>query len=190
MIGHITGRVIDINEKSIIVDVRGIGYLVHINPIDVPRIEEEVSYYIETVVREDAIELFGFKDKKTKDFFMMLISISGIGPRGAMGILALAPIDTLTKAVAKGDIGFLTKVSGIGKKTGEKIILELRDKIGNIFGTDGTGREIGNDAYDALSALGYSSAEIRQVLQNLPEDIDVDDTQAVIRSALKIVSKG
>ncbi len=187
MIGYLRGTVIESGEKSIILDVRGVGYLVHMAPLDIPHNGEEAALYIETVVREDALELFGFKDKRTKDFFMMLISISGIGPRGALGILTLAPVDTLMKAISKGDSTFLTKVSGIGKKTSEKIILELRDKVGNISG-DAAG-DMSGDVFDALAALGYSPAEIREALANLPEDVDQEDTQKVIRAVLRIVRK-
>ncbi len=116
----------------------------------------------------------------------MLISISGIGPRGALGILTLAPVDTLMKAISKGDATFLTKVSGIGKKTSEKIIMELRDKVGNAtFG----GNDMSGDVFDALTALGYSPSEIREALANLPDGIDEEDTQAVIRAVLRIVRK-
>lgn len=187
MIGYLRGNVIESNEKSILLDVRGVGYLVHMSPMDVPHTGEEVALYIETVVREDALELFGFKDKRTKDFFVMLISISGIGPRGALGILALAPVDSLMKAISKGDSTFLTKVSGIGKKTSEKIILELKDKVGDISGHDGI--NVSGDVFDALAALGYSPAEIRDALANLDPEVDQEDTQKVIRAVLRIVRK-
>ncbi len=187
MIGYLNGRVIDVSAKSIIVDVRGVGYLVHMIPNESPNIDEEVSLFIETVVKEDAIELFGFKEKKTKDFFIMLISISGIGPRGALGILALGSIDSIMQAISKGDVAFLTKVSGIGKKTAEKMVIELKDKIGDISANSNA--NISGDVYEALSALGYSQNEIREVINSLPDDIDMEDTQAVIRIALRKVAK-
>lgn len=187
MIGYLSGQVIDINEKSIILDVRGVGYTVYLAPMDMPSLGDTISFHIETIVREDALELFGFRDKKTKNFFVMLISISGIGPRGALGILALAPVDSLMSAISKGDASFLTKVSGIGKKTAEKIILELKDKVGDISGHYGT--NISDDVFDALTALGYSANEIREALSSLPEDTDMMDTQLVIRTVLRIVRK-
>jgi Holliday junction DNA helicase RuvA len=187
MIGYLRGNVIETNEKSIILDVRGVGYLVYMSPTDLPLLGDEIGIHINTVVKEDAIELFGFRDKKTKDFFVMLISISGIGPRGALGILALAPVDSLMGAISKGDASFLTKVSGIGKKTAEKIVLELKDKVGDISGHYGA--NISGDIFDALTALGYSAIDIREAISSLPEDIDMMDTQLIIRSVLRIVRK-
>jgi len=187
MIGYLRGNVIESGEKSILLDVRGVGYLVYMPPMEMPLEGDEIGLYIETVVREDAIELFGFKDKKTKDFFKMLISISGIGPRGALGILALAPVDSLMQAISRGDVGFMTKVSGIGKKTAEKIVLELKDKVGDISG--GSVMNVSDDVFDALTALGYSPVQIREALSGLENDIDMMDTQTVIRSVLRIVRK-
>ncbi len=187
MIGYLKGRVIETSEKSIILDVSGVGYLIHMSPTELPLLGEECGIHIHTVVREDAIELFGFKDKKTKEFFVMLISISGIGPRGALGILALGSVDSLMQAISKGDVAFLTKVSGIGKKTAEKIVIELKDKVGDISGNYNT--NVSGDVFDALSALGYAPNEIRDALSSLPEDVDPMDTQAVIRTVLRIVRK-
>jgi len=187
MIGYLNGTVIDISSKSIILDVHGVGYTVYMTNIDMPSLAQETKLYIETVVREDAIELFGFKEKSTKDFFTMLTSISGIGPRGAIGILNLAPVEVIINGINKGDSSFLTKVSGIGKKTAEKIILELRDKVSHIKQTNEI--NVSDDIFDALTALGYSPSDIRSALANLPDDVDREDTQKVIRSILKIVRK-
>ena len=187
MIGYLNGTVIDISSKSIILDVHGVGYTVYMTNIDMPSLAQETKLYIETVVREDAIELFGFKEKSTKDFFTMLTSISGIGPRGAIGILNLAPVEVIINGINKGDSSFLTKVSGIGKKTAEKIILELRDKVSHIKQTNEI--NVSDDIFDALTALWYSPSDIRSALANLPDDVDREDTQKVIRSILKIVRK-
>lgn len=187
MIGYLRGNVIETNEKSIILDVRGVGYLIYMSQNELPLIGDELGIHINTVVKEDAIELFGFREKKNKDFFVMLISISGIGPRGALGILALAPVDSLMSAISKGDASFLTKVSGIGKKTAEKIVLELKDKVGDISGHYNS--NVSGDVFDALTALGYAPNEIRDALTSLPEDVDPMDTQTVIRTVLRIVRK-
>lgn len=187
MIGYLRGTVIETNDKYLILDVQGVGYTVYMAPATMPEIGREASLFIETVVREDAIELFGFKDKESKSFFQKLIGISGIGPRSALGILALAPVDTLIQAIVRGDGAFLTKVSGIGKKTGEKIILELRDKIEG-FATAAEGR-VSDDVFDALAALGYSPAEIREALAHLPPETMEADTQTIIRAVLAQMRK-
>lgn len=187
MIGYLRGNAIETAEKYTIIDVHGVGYLVYMIPSQIPQIGNEVALHIETVVREDSLELFGFKDKMTKDFFVKLIGISGIGPRGALGILALAPVETLIKAIIRGDGAFLTKVSGIGKKTGEKIILELRDKMDN--GNLNEDTRVSDDVFDALAALGYSPAEIREALANLTEETLTQDTQSIIRAVLSWMRK-
>ncbi len=187
MIGYLHGNVIETSEKYTILDVNGVGYLVYMIPSQLPTVGTDSSLHIETVVREDAIELFGFKDKNTKDFFQKLIGISGIGPRGALGILALAPVDTLVKAIVRGDSTFLTKVSGIGKKTGEKIILELRDKIEGFDTLEE--KDVSDDVFDALAALGYSPAEIREALAHLSSETLKEDTQSIIRAVLSWMRK-
>ena len=113
-------------------------------------------------MREDVLDLYGFLDHRELEFFEMLISVSGIGPKGALSILGITSIETLRKAISTGDTSYLTKVSGIGKKTAEKIIIELRDKIGEEKGGSSLQGEL--DALEALKSLGYSQNEAREAL--------------------------
>jgi Holliday junction DNA helicase RuvA len=136
MIGSIKGKVKMRAEKFVIIETEsGVGYKVNIlmdpKGLNIVPTQEDTSLFIHTHVREDSLELYGFHTYSELEFFEMLINISGIGPKGALAILNINSIDTLKKAIKTGDTGYLTKISGIGKKTAEKIVLELRDKIGN-----------------------------------------------------------
>ena len=189
MIARISGTVLDITEKYTIVDVNGLGYKIYC-PTDTLsglRLDEPASLYTYLVVREDALDLYGFGSGDEQAFFEMLISVSGIGPKSALGILGMASIDTLKQAIASGDTGYLTKVSGIGRKTAEKIVLELRDKLrahANTKESPGALRAE-SDVVEALKALGYSQNEARDALKEVPES--VTGTNARIKEALKIL---
>src|SRR3989344_150561 len=131
MIGKVDGTISLVGDRFAIVDTNGIGYKVFMteNTIRSVEVGQKVALWTHLAVREDALDLYGFRDMGELSFFQMLIDISGIGPRSALSILGLAPIETLSRAIASGDISYLVKVSGIGKKTAEKIVLELRDKL-------------------------------------------------------------
>jgi|SRR3989344_3553499 len=185
MIGSIKGKIALKTEKYIIVEASGIGYKISVSPntlSKVKKVGEEVSFWIHTHVREDALDLYGFLNHPELEFFEMLISISGIGPKGALAILGIASIETLRKAISTGDISYLTKVSGIGKKTAEKIVIELRDKMGE----EKTGSSLQGelDVLEALKSLGYSQNEAREALKKVPADLN---TNAKIKEALKIL---
>ncbi len=185
MIGSIKGKVILKTEKYILIETNGVGYKVAISPDTLSKLgnkETEVFLFIHTHVREDAFDLYGFLEDKELEFFEMLISVSGIGPRSGLAILGIAPIDTLRKAISTGDISYLTKISGIGKKTAEKICIELRDKIGKDVGGAPLKDEL--DALEALKALGYSQGEAREALKKVSPDLG---TNKKIHEALKIL---
>jgi Holliday junction DNA helicase RuvA len=189
MITKIKGIIDFVGSGFVVVDVSGIGYKIHTN-IETMRLlsrkkNEEESLWIYQAVRENSLDLYGFLEYAELEFFELLITISGIGPKSALGVLNVAPIDTLRQAVSSGDTVYLTKVSGIGKKIAEKIVLELRDKLGAI---DMTHKESGNmkeesDTLDALIALGYSQAEAREALKNINENIV--GTNEKVKAALK-----
>ncbi|KKQ01476.1 MAG: Holliday junction ATP-dependent DNA helicase RuvA [Parcubacteria group bacterium GW2011_GWB1_36_5] len=185
MIGHLKGNLIHQDLKSVILDVSGVGYKVSIS-VDVlaqrKKVGEEISLWIHTHVREDCLDLYGFAKREELEFFEMLINVSGIGPKGAMGILTVASIETLRKAISTEDISYLTKISGIGKKTAEKIVIELRDKMGEEKGGSSLQGEL--DALEALKSLGYSQNEAREALKKVKPSID---TNTKIREALKIL---
>lgn len=184
MIGQIKGKISFTGDKFIIIDTGGVGYKVAVTPDTLLTLHEgtNCTLWTKLVVKEDALDLYGFMSKKELDFFELLISISGIGPKGALGILSLAPVETLTKAISAGDSSYLTRVSGIGRKIAEKVVLELRDKLGAIEGEHETlGQEA--DALEALVALGYSMKEAREALKAVPES--VIETSARVKEALK-----
>lgn len=192
MISRISGAMVDTTSKSLVVDVHGVGYLVFVTTDTIARVEsqnmETVTLWTYLAVRENAMELFGFFSQEELEFFQMLIDISGIGPRGALGIMGMGTVENLKDAIASGDTGYLTKVSGIGRKTAEKIVLELRDKLT----LRGHGSESGtvraeSDVMQALIALGYREHDVRDVLKDISSDIT--DTSARIKEALKLLGK-
>ncbi len=197
MIGSIKGKIILKTDKFLIVETGGVGYKINVSGdimsgLSAPREnsgqnDTDVSFWIHTHVREDILDLYGFLDRQELEFFEMLINVSGIGPKGALGILGIASIETLKKAISTGDTAYLTKISGIGKKTAEKIIIELRDKMKNEIGEEKTGTSLRDelDALEALKSLGYSQNEARNALKKVSSDAN---TNTKIREALKILA--
>lgn len=186
MIGSLKGEIILKTDKFLILETfSGVGYKINVSPENFLISKKEgdnVFLWIYTHVREDAMELFGFLDYKELALFEMLISVSGIGPRSALVILSVATVDTLARAISTGDVTYLTKISGIGKKTAEKIVLELRDKL-EMTDEGGTLQEE-LDALEALKSLGYSQGEAREALKRVSPDTD---TNTKVREALKIL---
>lgn len=185
MIAHITGKIIDIQERFLVVDVNGIGYKVFVSSDTISQISinQNVSLFTFLAVREDALDLYGFITDEERAFFELLLSVSGIGPKSALSILSVTAIDTLKKAIATGDTSYLNKVSGIGRKTAEKIVIELRDKLKAHINDTHTNLRGDHDAIDALKALGYSQNEAREALKDLSPDIV--DISGKIKEALK-----
>ena len=191
MIARIEGIIVHIADKFIIVDVSGVGYKLSITTDTMTScgLGDHASFWVHTSVRENSIDLFGFKTINEMSFFEQLLDVSGIGPRSALSILAIAPIDTLKRAIATGDIGYLNKVSGIGKKTAEKIIIELRDKLQD-FKNDGDTPELlreESDIIEALKSLGYSQNEARDAIKQVPQT--TIGTNARIKEALQVLGK-
>ena len=185
MIGSIKGRIILKTEKFLIVETNGIGYKVSVSPDVLSKIkksEEIISLWIHTHVREDSLDLYGFVDHQELEFFEMLLGVSGIGPRSALTVLGVASIDTLRRAINTNDTSYLTKISGIGRKTAEKIVIELRDKVGKDDNNSSLQEEM--DALEALKSLGYSQNEARDTLKKVAPNTD---TNTKIRDALKIL---
>jgi len=177
-------------DRFLIIDVSGVGYKIFAGPQTIkktPKKGESVSLWTHLHVREDALELYGFLEYAELEFFEMLIQISGIGPKSAIGVLSVAPLDTLKKAISGGETSYLTKVSGIGRKTAEKIILELKEKLGELGEAGGTMFKEDQDVLGALESLGYSRQEARETLKQIPETIQ--GTSQRIKEALKILSQ-
>ncbi len=189
MISRLAGTIVYTTEKYAVVDVHGIGYKVFCSPdtLTLFSIGNECTLYTHLSVREDALDLYGFTNIEDLDFFELLITVSGIGPRSALGILAVTSTGTLKKAIGTGDTSYLTKVSGIGRKTAEKVVLELRDKLrahSDMKETPGVLRAE-SDVIEALKSLGYSQNESRDALKEVPAEIV--GTNARIKEALKIL---
>jgi Holliday junction DNA helicase RuvA len=192
MISHLSGTVLAKKPSYIVLDVQGVGYRVFCTKrvLEEVKTGEDLSLHTHLAVREDAMDLFGFPTNDELDLFTLLISISGIGPRSALGIIGLETIEKLVSAIAHGDVGYLTKVSGVGRKSAEKIVLELREKM-EIFdisalGGTSTNRREDEDVLEALKTLGYRADEARESLRHIPEDIT--DQGAIIKEALKLLS--
>lgn len=182
MIGSINGKVIKKTDKFLILEAGGIGYKVNATPETISNGNGEVFLWIHTHVREEALDLYGFLDYEELEFFEMLLGVSGIGPKGALAILGVASMDTLKKAVGSGDTSYMTKISGIGKKTAEKIVLELRDKLSTKMEPGVSLREE-VDALEALKSLGYTQTEAREALKK----VTGSSTNAKVKEALKIL---
>lgn len=192
MISRISGIVADIALNHAIIDVQGVGYKVFLTADTLLTLKngKQATFWIYLAVREDAMDLYGFSAKKDKSFFELLISVSGIGPKSALGILSLASAETLIGAIRTGSTAHLTKISGIGKKTAEKIVLELSDKVGSIvLDSDSKGTSAGLssdlDAIEALTSLGYDADEAREALKKISKDIA--DVGAKVKAALKVL---
>lgn len=189
MIFFLTGTVSLKALHYIVIDVAGVGYKVFVGPETLGRIPaqgQKVKIFTSLYKRETEIELYGFGTAAELEFFETLNRISGIGPKSALGILNVAPLDTLKRAIASGETNYLTKVSGIGRKTAEKIVLELRDKLGKA-GDESKSLGADEDVINALQALGYSFKESRDAIYKLPRDIH--GAEARLKEALKLLGK-
>ncbi|HEC30780.1 MAG TPA: Holliday junction branch migration protein RuvA [Candidatus Yonathbacteria bacterium] len=193
MISHLKGAVLLKSDQFVVIDVSGVGYKVYLSIATLHEISkgqsDEVSLWTHLAVRENALDLYGFITQAEVELFEMLIGISGVGPKSALAIMNVATIDALKTAIASGDTAYLTKVSGIGRKIAEKIILELRDKLGALDNEAGSTllREE-TDVVDALTALGYSSIEARDALKSISTQIT--GTSERIKEALKTLGSG
>ncbi len=185
MIASLKGTVSFKGEKFLVIDTGGVGYKVYASTDLLSKVKQDIEkiyLYIHTHVREDSLDLYGFESMEELEFFEMLISVSGIGPKGALIILSVATTSTLKTAISTGDVGYLTKISGIGRKTAEKMVLELRDKLGKLEIGEGMRDEL--DALEALKSLGYREHEAREALKQVTPN---SDTNTKLKEALKIL---
>jgi Holliday junction DNA helicase RuvA len=171
------------------VDVNGIGYKIFLSAYSFGKIagQKTVDLFTHTYVREDILALYGFFTPEELEMFELLISISGIGPKAAMGILSIADPRTIQTAILNEDPSILTKVSGVGKKTAERVILELKNKIPDISASEKREAVVDNDAMDALLVMGYSVTEARESLKLVPAD--VQDVGERVKRALKSLGR-
>jgi Holliday junction DNA helicase RuvA len=202
MIAKLSGKLADINFTECIIDVHGVGYQVFI-PMStydkLPREGEDVSLFINTQVREDAISLYGFATKAEKQLFEILIGTTGVGPKLALSILSSMPVESFTSAIINGDLNTIKRISGIGKKTAERLIVELKDKLAKTSlpfiatATDTVTDEKAmamEDAAAALEQLGFKQDSIRKVLEKISNTIPVEEANSenFIRKALQALN--
>lgn len=188
MIASLNGTVRHKDVNLLVLDVNGVGYRVFVST-DVAleaTPSQPLFLWIHTVVREDALDLYGFLDRDTLELFTLLISISGIGPKTALGILNVASPGTLRQAVGSGDTSYLTRVSGIGKKNAEKIVLELKDKLKVTDEDRSVDSRSEGDAMEALISLGYSERDARDALKKVSKDVTGAGER--VKAALKVLS--
>lgn len=171
MISYLDGKVALVRDGLVIINVAGVGYKVNFGPNLASRVhpDENIQVYTYTQVREDILALFGFETLDELDLFELLISVSGIGPKAAMGILSAASPEKIRTSIINQDPTLLSSVSGVGKKTAEKVVIELKNKVGatgSLFDTHGKAEDI----YDALLQLGFKPNEARDAIANMPAD--------------------
>ncbi len=174
MISAIEGNVIGRFQNSLIINVGGVGYRVFVTTDTLARHVDGdmVRCWTHLVVRDDAMELYGFLSRDELAFFELLLLVSGIGPRSALGIIGLGNLEKVKSAIAANDSKYLTSVAGIGKKSAEKIVVELRDKIADMHIEESVSQQRGteSDVIEALKALGYTPQQAREAVGHIPED--------------------
>jgi len=187
MIGYLKGKIEYKGANYLIVETNGVGYKVFAPPMLLATIKlrDEASFFILTYVREDQITLYGFDTPKALEFFELLLTVSGVGPKSALGIMSLASVEMIKSAIVSEDPSVFTKVSGIGRKTAERVIVELKEKLKTEVDAAPVAREH-SDALDALMSLGYSNQEARDALKTVPKEADL---QSKIKLALKALHK-
>jgi len=191
MIRLLTGAVIERDLERAVIDVGGVGYEVLMPMPDLARLGQRASVHVFTYVREDALRLYGFCDRASREVFEQLIGVAGVGPKTALAVLSGIDLDALARALDERDVARLTRVPGIGKKTAERLCVELRDKI---TAPDGAAplsptEALGVDLLNALESLGYKRARAEEVAKGLGEMIEGGaGLETLVREALKRLS--
>lgn len=204
MIAYLSGKLLEKQANTIIIDVGGVGYEVTI-PLstfyELGEIGADVDMRIHTVVREDAFALFGFKTLREKELFLLLISVSGIGPKSAVTALSGMSADEIIAAIRQNNLARLNSIPGVGKKTAERLVIELRDKIAKLSGlaseemkAEGipqtSGETVYDDALSALVNLGYQRNSAEKVLKQAMQEGTEMSVQKLLRKSLQLLAKG
>lgn len=185
MIAHVFGKVAEKFNGSLVIDVHGVGYEVSVatNDFDAVILDQEVKFYTYHHVREQSEELFGFSSLAAKKLFEMLITVQGVGPKAALAILSLGDTEQVRNAIANADSSFVQKATGVGKKTAERVVVDLSDKVGlpTHYGRTETPLQTelntSDEALEALMALGYTLADATKALENV--DVNLPTSQRV-----------
>jgi len=193
MISYLFGKIKYKNTKSITLEINGVGYEVFVSEpiLEKLKVDENKEFFISSYVREDTFSLYGFETQEEKIFFELLISVSGVGPKSALQTLSIAKLSEIKKAILRDDPSLLKKVSGIGTKTAERIVVELKNKLDNILIDKNEKIDLTSDgqtgAFEALQSLGYSAQEIRNALRKVPNETENEDE--IIKQVLKLLGK-
>lgn len=177
MIAHVIGVVAEKFGNSVIVDVHGIGYEVQVplGDFETALLNEDVKFYTYHHIREQSQDLFGFSSLAAKKLFELLITVQGVGPKAALAILSLGDSETVRNGIANGDSGFVSKASGVGKKIAERVVVDLSDKVGlAVTVAQASGVSVvpaGDEALEALMALGYNLQDAQAALELVPKDL-------------------
>lgn len=197
MFEYLNGKLVKISPTNIVVDLGGVGYLVSVaNPYAWSSLlQTEVKIFVHQVIREDAHTLYGFVNEAEKLLFLRLISVSGIGPKSALAIIAASDNEGLINAIDNSDIKYLTKFPGVGKKTAMQMVLDLAGKfeaneaVGlSLLDNDSTGNLALEEAMEALQALGYKATELKKIEKKFAQE-GVMTSEAYIKAALKLMMK-
>jgi holliday junction DNA helicase RuvA len=195
MIASVRGEVLDVALDHVVIEAAGVGYRVNATPSTLATLRQgtEARLIIAMIVREDSMTLYGFPDGETRDLFLTLLSVSGVGPRLAMATLAVHDAQALRQALADGDVTALTRVPGIGKRGAERMVVELRDKMGPIAATAGApavnGHAVRSPVVEALIGLGFAAKQAEEATDKvLAADHDAT-TSSALRSALSLLGK-
>ncbi|MDO4271708.1 MAG: Holliday junction branch migration protein RuvA [Candidatus Saccharibacteria bacterium] len=193
MIAYVKGKVIEKTTNSVVVDVTGVGYEIFVTSRDAEAatIDDERKFYTYHAVKENSEELYGFSTLAGKRLFELLITVQGIGPKAALAILSLDDVEAVRNAIATANVAFISKASGVGKKSAERVTVDLRDKVGKpsyiapnnaATITPSTAPLVGDEALDALMALGFNLADATMFLIDVPSDLPTSER---VKLALK-----
>lgn len=196
MIGHLTGKLASKKPTQILLDVNGVGYIINISLTTfekLPELNEQASLVTYLSVKEDSMDLFGFSSQSEKEMFLLLISVSGIGPKLGLATLSGIPIDELKQALLDGNISRLVAIPGIGRKTAERLLVELRDKVEktaqDVEFLSGGSMSVRNDAVVALTTLGYNQKSAEKLVRDLLTQNPNMSIEDLIKEALQTLNK-
>jgi Holliday junction DNA helicase RuvA len=195
MIASIRGEVLEVALDHVVIEACGVGYRVNATPSTLATLRRGTDARLVTamIVREDSMTLYGFSDSDSRDLFQTLLSVSGVGPRLAMATLAVHEASALRKILADGDVTALTRVPGIGKRSAERMVLELRDKVGHVAPVAGVpaanGHAVRSPVVEALVGLGFAAKQAEEATDKVLADASDATTSSALRAALSLLGK-
>ncbi len=191
MIASVRGEVVDVALDHVVIEAAGVGYKVMATPATLATLRRgnEARLITAMIVREDSMTLYGFPDGQTRDLFSTLLGVSGVGPKIALATLAVHDAPALRQALADGDISALTRVPGIGRRGAERMVLELRDKMGAVPGAPVNGHAVRGPVVEALVGLGFAAKQAEEATDKILANDPLASTSSALRSALSLLGK-